>query len=55
MWQSWVEIEHYSVPYFNRITAFEALHVYMYRPSYNNTIMMSFFYCGVKLSCALAF
>jgi len=23
MWQSWVEIEHYSVEYFERITAFE--------------------------------
>ena len=26
MWQSWVEIEHYSVAYFDRITAFEALY-----------------------------
>ena len=25
MWQSRVEIEHYSVAYFQRITAFEAL------------------------------
>ena len=25
MWQSWVEIEHYSVAYFNCITAFEVL------------------------------
>ena len=25
MWQSRVEIEHYSVAYFRRITAFEAL------------------------------
>ena len=25
MWQSRVEIEHYSVAYFDRITAFEAL------------------------------
>ena len=25
MWQSRVEIEHYSVAYFERITAFEAL------------------------------
>ena len=25
MWQSWVEIIHYSVAYFNRITTFEAL------------------------------
>ena len=25
MWQSRVEIEHYSVAYFNRIAAFEAL------------------------------
>jgi len=25
LWQSWVEIEHHSVAYFNRITAFEAL------------------------------
>ena len=24
-WQSWVEIEHYSIVYFDRITAFEAL------------------------------
>ena len=25
MWQSWVEIEHYSVVHFNYITAFQAL------------------------------
>ena len=25
MWQSWVEIEHYSVAYFARIASFEAL------------------------------
>jgi len=25
MWQSWVEIKHYSVTYFNHATAFEAL------------------------------
>ena len=25
MWQSWVEIEHYFVAYFDHITAFEAL------------------------------
>ena len=25
MWQSWVEIEHYSFAYFDPITAFEAL------------------------------
>ena len=25
MWQSWVETEHYSVAYFNHITAFKAL------------------------------
>ena len=25
MWQSWVEIKHYSVAYFEHITAFEAL------------------------------
>ena len=25
MWQSWVEIEHYSVTYFDCVTAFEAL------------------------------
>ena len=25
VWQSWVEIERYSVTYFNRITVFEAL------------------------------
>ena len=25
MWQSWVEIEHYSIAYFNRVTAFEVL------------------------------
>ena len=25
MWQSWVEIEHYSVAYFDRFTAFEVL------------------------------
>ena len=26
MWQSWVEIEHYSIAYFDRIAAFEALY-----------------------------
>ena len=26
IWHSWVEIEHYSVVYFARITAFEALY-----------------------------
>ena len=26
MWQSRVEIEHYSIAYFNRVTAFEALY-----------------------------
>ena len=25
MWQSWVEIEHYSVAYFDRVTTFEML------------------------------
>ena len=25
MWQSWVEIKHYSVAHFDRITMFEAL------------------------------
>ena len=25
MWQSQVEIEHYSIAYFNRVTAFKAL------------------------------
>jgi len=25
MWQSWIELEHYSIAYFNRITMFEAL------------------------------
>ena len=25
MWQSWVEIEQYSVVYFNHVTAFEVL------------------------------
>ena len=25
MWQSWVEIEHYSVAYFNRVAAFKEL------------------------------
>ena len=33
MWQSWVEIEHYSVAYFQCVTAFEALyHRTMLRP-----------------------
>jgi len=25
MWQSWVEIEHYSIAYFDHIAVFEAL------------------------------
>ena len=25
MWQSWVEIEHYSVAYFDHVTVFKAL------------------------------
>ena len=30
VWQSWVEVKHYSVPYFKRVTTFVATAVAQY-------------------------
>ena len=47
MWQSWVENEHYSVTYFDCVTAFEALQQRIaLNPTFNRSSEIQHFKCG---------